>query len=427
MAEDVTKTIRAAEAALRQLDTVANAKQVSSVIEALNRTVMPASAVIEALSRTTMPAAVAIEALNSARIPKATLDAITSVKELSQQIANFVHQSDDLLGTRLRATDFVFAQMPDLSFMRSAVGEFNARFDLPDMSAIHRLTEQIRERSFGLNIPRFNQSMPDLEAAMSAMRAPWLDTLNALTSVQGFAELQGIGHAVQHLPAFSEGLADQLRASLGDWRDTIAWPENIFNDALARTSFYSDMGLNSRLTDFPTDAFQQGLEIADLMIPPRTLGRTQDGSSGLDDQEEGFERNNAAHDLLQRFETQIREFIDTQMTAAFGAKWIKHRVPGNMHDQWRQKTEAAIKNGEQGRPLIAYADFADYVTLIIRRDNWDAIFKPVFHRTEFIRESFQRLYPIRICTMHARIITPDDELYLRVELKRVLKAMGFAM
>ena len=90
---------------------------------------------------------------------------------------------------------------------------------------------------------------------MGAMRAPWLDTLNALTSVQGFAELQGIGRAVQHLPAFSEGLADQLRASLGDWRDTIAWPEKIFNDTLARTSFYSDKGLNSRLTNFPATRF----------------------------------------------------------------------------------------------------------------------------------------------------------------------------
>ena len=38
------------------------------------------------------------------------------------------------------------------------------------------------------------------------------------------------------------------------------------------------------------------------------------------------------------------------------------------------------------------------------------------------------LYPIRIYSMNGgQIITPDDELYLRVELKRVLKAMGFAM
>jgi hypothetical protein len=98
-----------------------------------------------------------------------------------------------------------------------------------------------------------------------------------------------------------------------------------------------------------------------------------------------------------------------------------------MHEQWRQKKEKARKAGEQDRPLIEYADFTDYVRLITRNDNWNAIFQPVFQRPESVTESFQRLYPIRICTMHARIITPDDELYLRVELKRVLKAMGFGM
>jgi len=34
------------------------------------------------------------------------------------------------------------------------------------------------------------------------------------------------------------------------------------------------------------------------------------------------------------------------------------------------------------------------------------------------------MFPIRIATMHARIVTLDDELLLRVETKRVLKAIG---
>jgi len=64
------------------------------------------------------------------------------------------------------------------------------------------------------------------------------------------------------------------------------------------------------------------------------------------------------------------------------------------------------------------------VTIITRRDNWEAVFKPIFCRAESVIESFQRLYPIRICTMHARVITQDDELYLYVEVKRLLAAIG---
>jgi hypothetical protein len=55
--------------------------------------------------------------------------------------------------------------------------------------------------------------------------------------------------------------------------------------------------------------------------------------------------------------------------------------------------------------------------------NWNGAFKSVFRRAEFVRESFQRLYPIRLCTMHARLITADDELYLFVEVKRFLKVI----
>jgi hypothetical protein len=112
------------------------------------------------------------------------------------------------------------------------------------------------------------------------------------------------------------------------------------------------------------------------------------------------------------------------MTAAFGESWIKHRVPGDIRKGWEDKRGRARDAGEQERPLISYADFADYVVIITRRDNWDAVFKPVFRRAESVRESFQRLYPLRIATMHARSISQDDELFLYVEVKRLLSAIG---
>lgn len=56
--------------------------------------------------------------------------------------------------------------------------------------------------------------------------------------------------------------------------------------------------------------------------------------------------------------------------------------------------------------------------------NWETVFKGIFGRREDVRESFQRLYPIRNATMHAGILTLDDELFLRVETRRILKAIG---
>jgi hypothetical protein len=143
-----------------------------------------------------------------------------------------------------------------------------------------------------------------------------------------------------------------------------------------------------------------------------------------DEEEAGFERTNDAHDRLQRFESQLRRFIDKQMRAAFGENWIKHRVPGDMRQRWIDKKQKAGEAREREWPLIAYADFADYVPIITRKDNWEEVFKPVFGRADSVMESFQRLYPIRISTMHARLITQDDELYLFVETKRILTAIG---
>jgi hypothetical protein len=111
------------------------------------------------------------------------------------------------------------------------------------------------------------------------------------------------------------------------------------------------------------------------------------------------------------------------MTEVFGRDWIKHKVPGEVANQWNWKREKASSNGEKEQPLINYADFTDYIRIIERNDNWEAIFKFTFKRIESVRESFQRLYPIRLCTMHARFVSHDDELYLLVEVKRILKAI----
>jgi hypothetical protein len=63
--------------------------------------------------------------------------------------------------------------------------------------------------------------------------------------------------------------------------------------------------------------------------------------------------------------------IDERMKAAFGPDWTKHQVPGDILKAWREKRRKAMDNGEQACPLIAYADFTDYVPLTTRKDNWE--------------------------------------------------------
>jgi hypothetical protein len=92
-----------------------------------------------------------------------------------------------------------------------------------------------------------------------------------------------------------------------------------------------------------------------------------------------------------------------------------------MRDQWIRKRETAVARGETARALIDYADFTE--AIIERNDNWQTVFRHVFERQEDVRESFQRLFPVRICTMHARTVTLEDELFLVAETTRLLRVM----
>jgi hypothetical protein len=293
-------------------------------------------------------------------------------------------------------------------------------FQLPEVSRTVRLLKEFENSPLAKQLKWAGEHTKEIQRAIQAVRSPWLNTQNVLQSIGGFAELQRIGIALRQQPSFSDQLADQLRAGLGDWRATLEWPRAIFEDVAARQTFYVERGLDPRLTDFPRAAFEEGAAQAGLT----TEISSRVDQAGEDDEEAGFARNNAAHDRLQRFETSLRSFIDQVMTAAFGEHWIKQRVPGEIRQDWETKRERDRALGSRVWPLIAYADFTHYVTIITRRDNWDGVFKDVFHRQELVKESLQRLYPIRICTMHARTLAVDDELYLYVETKRILNAIG---
>jgi hypothetical protein len=264
------------------------------------------------------------------------------------------------------------------------------------------------------------------ENAIATIRSPWLDTKNELRSVGGFAELIGIGHAVSALPSFGEELAQTLRTNLGDWRDVATWPPAVFTDFVARSDFYLDRGLNPVLTDFPAPAFQQSLDIAGLRTGSHALVDIY-GDPIPDDrdqnEEEALTRTNTAHSWLMRFEIRLRRFIDERMTAVAGSEWARHRLPNGLYDKWQEKKKAADQHGVPDLPIIHYADFTDYVHVICRKDNWREVFLPVFRREESIRESLQRLHPVRLCTMHARPITQDDELILYTEVRRLVRAM----
>ena len=51
------------------------------------------------------------------------------------------------------------------------------------------------------------------------------------------------------------------------------------------------------------------------------------------------------------------------MTQAIGTNWVTERVPHLIHQEWFEKQQKAADG--RNWPLIAYADFSDYETIIV--------------------------------------------------------------
>jgi hypothetical protein len=105
------------------------------------------------------------------------------------------------------------------------LSDYGAHFALPGTLETAKLFKQFQESGIAAQMRRFREQGREIQAAMEAMRAPWLDVQNRLQSMGGFAELQSIGISMRRLYSFDENLTDQLRINLGDWRAAIKWPD----------------------------------------------------------------------------------------------------------------------------------------------------------------------------------------------------------
>ncbi|MCR4308010.1 MAG: hypothetical protein NUV80_05600 [Candidatus Berkelbacteria bacterium] len=304
------------------------------------------------------------------------------------------------------------------------MASFNNRFILPDIGETARLAQEFSQGPMVELLNRCSEQAASFQLEMDAMRTPWLDAQRQLESVGRFAEIQSIGGVLGRMPTFDDQVSNALRLDLGDWRDKITWPKNTLTDLGARSEFYLGLGFDPSLTDLPAPAFQEGLVISGLrhQAPPLVKAYGMPVPK-VNEDEEALVRTNIAHDWLLRLESNLRQFIDIQMTLAFGPDWPKHRLPKGMYEKWQEKKQKAELAGRETWPIVAYADFTDYELVICKKDNWRVVFNGYFSRPESVRESFQRLHMIRLDTMHARPIGQDDELLLYVEVKRLIKVV----
>ncbi len=324
-----------------------------------------------------------------------------------------------------RQTAQAFAK--HLEQYRDIAKQHEAVFRLPHTAEAAGLFADM-ERYGGTVAAYARKHMDDLVSERNlilSMTQPWVHDAEVARSANALIELQGLGSALRSVRGFDEALTVALRADLGDWRDRISIPQIVIDDPDARTALYVERGFNLSLTNFPEGAFQESLVRVGLDPDAQDVIECPESMHAMDAAEEmAFQRTNKCHNYLQRLERRLRQFIDEAMTAQYGADWPKKRLAPQMLESWESKKSRSESCGVILTTFIEVADFTDYEAIICRKDHWREVFQARFKRQESVRESFQRLYPIRLATMHARFVTKEDVIYVLAESRRLLSAIG---
>lgn len=301
-------------------------------------------------------------------------------------------------------------QSREAASLMSELGQFNSlRFAIPDTSSLLSLSKEATSAIASLGLG--TQGLAD---AMASMRTPWLDLSNQVVSAHAFAQLQSIGAGLSSLQPFSQDFSRSLRDLLGDWRDPVSFTPDIIEYEV-RARVYEEHGFDDRLIDFPDEAFDEALIISG--ISHRVVVADDDVSV---EDAESFAATNDLHLYITQLENSLRRAIVRILHTMHGDRWHKVGLPSGMYDAWLSK-KAEDRSGNELEP-IEYSDFTDYERIIVMKPNWPG-FSVMFERKESVQESFYRLHPARLATMHARALGRADVLFAMVEIHRLMRGL----
>lgn len=128
-------------------------------------------------------------------------------------------------------------------------------------------------------------------------------------------------------------------------------------------------------------------------------------------------------------ENGLREFIIDELSLKFGSRWYVTQLPGDILEKFKQakKFERTIKWTDLiPHHPIYYIDFPDLWKIMLRNDNWNACFKSVFGKQEFVSGTLTQLDFVRNKIAHNRHATQSDVLFVKNTYSMLSKLIGEA-
>lgn len=245
-----------------------------------------------------------------------------------------------------------------------------------------------------------------LREEMLGLRRPWVDVGNPSQSVAAYVDARALATIVADGPPESRAVVTAVREELGDYRETDPVNEVIAADPVLRAAFRLEVGYNPDLSSLPPAII--ATVFGDLGGGvPRNVQADPDAIESV------------VHQRARRLELKLRRFIERKMMDAYGPKWSKQRVKGEVLTRWRQRRQLDMDNGRTPSRLFDYAGFEDYREIIENGQNWEEVFKPIYKVKTSILETLRRLSLIRNPDAHYRVMTIEDFIDLHAEGRRL--------
>lgn len=130
------------------------------------------------------------------------------------------------------------------------------------------------------------------------------------------------------------------------------------------------------------------------------------------------EKDRDPHILLNELETVLRKCIKTNLERV-STNWWRERVPPDV----RERAEERRENDGLKRDIVEYIDFADYVKIIMKGDNWRECFQKIFKSVN-IDTKLKELEPIRNSIAHNRNITEEQRKKLEMYAREIINAVS---
>ena len=95
------------------------------------------------------------------------------------------------------------------------------------------------------------------------------------------------------------------------------------------------------------------------------------------------EQNVRGFSLMYRLENAVRELLVEELSKHLGARWYKHRLPGDILKKYVEAIQSQRTISWSAlipHHPIYYVDFPDLKKIIERQDNWEECFSKLFSR-----------------------------------------------